>query len=435
MNQTIVITGCSSGFGYDLALRLARGGDRVYATMRAPGGKNAAAARSLRHRADAENLDLHVLDLDVTDNASVRAAAAAVHDESGAAGVVVNNAGQMYGGITEAFTADELARQLDVNLVGLHRVSRAFLPAMRAAGSGLFVNISSTAGRAAVPFFGVYHASKWGLEGYTQALRAEVASSGVDVVIVEPGPFATSLFPNLVQPKDADGRAEEYPREVHEALDAMAKAFDGLFADPETPADPALVVEAIAALIAMEPGTRPCRTCLGVDFGVRARNAAIEPFDAGLLEMLGMTDLATLAVPAAGGEAVGEADGRVTFLFDQAATGPGTFAGTFEASGAVSDAGTTEDALDVSSPEGASPLVATFRRTVTGRKGTLVLTGDATVDLADPAAAEVAGSWRVEQATGAFAGHTGSGTLSGTADFTRDRPRGTLRYEGHLRTA
>ena len=431
MPNTIVITGCSSGFGYDLALKLARRGDRVYATMRAPDGKNAAAAQSLHDLADAENLDLRVLDLDVTSDASVDAAAQTVHDESGAADVVVNNAGQMFIGITEVFTADDLARQLDINVVGVHRVLRAFLPAMRKRGEGLIVNLSSTAGRAAVPFFGVYHASKWGLEGYTQALRTELASSGVDVVIVEPGPFTTSLFPNSPQPEDADGRSATYPAAVHEALEGMGSAFDGLFADPDTPTDPAIVVDAIADLVAMEPGTRPFRTCLGVDFGVRDRNAMLDPLDAGLLDALGMTEFATLAVSTPG--ATGH--GRVAFVFEQSATGPGTFAGTFEASGVISDTGTTEDALDVSSAEGANPLVATFRRTVTGEKGTLVLTGDATVDLADPASASVTGAWRVESATGDYAGRTGSGEISGTADFTLEQPRGTLRYDGMLEAA
>lgn len=431
MKQTIVITGCSSGFGYDLALKLARGGDRVYATMRAPSDKNKEAADALRGLAGAESLDLRVIDLDVTSDASVDAAAATVRDESGAADVVVNNAGQMFVGITEAFSADELARQLDINVVGVHRVHRAFLPAMREAGSGLVVNISSTAGRCAVPFFGVYHASKWGLEGYTQALRGELASSGVDVVIVEPGPFTTSLFPKSPRPEDADDRSASYPAAVHEAHAGMGAAFEGLFADPDTPTDPAIVVDAIADLVAMEPGTRPFRTCLGVDFGVRDRNATLELLDAGLLDTLGLNEFATLAVRSGGRD--GQAAGAVTFDFDQTATGPGTFAGTFEASGSITDAGTTEDALDVSSPEGASPIVATFRRTVTGEHGMLILTGDATVDLADPGAADVTGSWRVEQATGAYAGHTGSGEISGTADFTLAQPRGTVRYTGDLR--
>ena len=303
MNQTIVITGCSSGFGYDLALKLARDGDRVYATMRAPDGKNADAAELLRDTADSESLDLRVLDLDVTSDASVEAAAATVHDESGAADVVVNNAGQMFGGITEAFSPDELARQLDVNVVGVHRVLRAFLPAMRKAGSGLVMNVSSTAGRCALPFFGVYHASKWALEGYTQALRLELAATGVDAVIVEPGPFTTNLFPAMTAPTDTDGRAATYPDAVTGAFGAMGTDFQAMLASPETPTDPALVVDAMADLLAMAPGTRPLRTVVGLDFGVRARNESDAPHDAALVEAFGMTEFATLATH--GGDGAG----------------------------------------------------------------------------------------------------------------------------------
>ncbi len=299
MPQTIVITGCSSGFGHDLALTLARAGHRVAATMRAPGGKNHDAARALETVAETEHLLLRVLDLDVTSDASVDAVAATILDAWGAPDAVVNNAGQMFGGITEAFTADELARQLDVNVVGVHRVCRAFLPAMRAAGRGLVVNVSSTAGRCALPFFGVYHASKWALEGYTAALRLELAQTGIDAVIVEPGPFTTSLFPSMTAPADADGRMATYPDAVTGAFAAMGTDFQAMLASPETPTDPADVVDAMADLIAMAPGTRPLRTVVGLDFGVRARNADDAPHDAALLEAFGMTDFAALAAPSA----------------------------------------------------------------------------------------------------------------------------------------
>jgi hypothetical protein len=314
-------------------------------------------------------------------------------------------------------------------VVGIHRVNRAFLPAMRIRGSGLIMNVSSTAGRTAVPFVGIYHASKWAVEGYSQALRGELASTGVDVVIIEPGPFTTALFPSSPQPEDAEGRAATYPTAVHEANAALGAAFQGLFADPEMPTDPAIVVDAMTEIIEMAPGTRPLRTCLGVDFGVRDRNEVIERFDAALLDGMGMTAFTTLAVPAR------DAQGAVTFVFDQAATGPGTFAGTFTASGAVSDSGTTEDALTITSAEGINPLVATFRRSVSGEKGTLVLTGNATVNLANPAAAEVTGTWQVESATAAYAGHRGGGTIAGSADMTLPQPRGNVRYAGHLVTA
>lgn len=276
--------------------------------MRAPEGKKSEVAGALGSLATSEGLELKVLDLDVTSATSVEAAAEAVLDAWGAPDAVVNNAGQMFLGITEAFTPDEFTRQLDINVVGVHRVNRAFLPAMRTRGSGLIMNVSSTAGRVAVPFVGIYHASKWALEGYSQALRGEIASSGVDVVIVEPGPFTTALFPSSPQPEDAEGRSATYPTAVHEANAALGAAFEGLFADPDAPTDPVVVVDAMAELIEMAPGTRPLRTCLGVDFGVRDRNQAIEVFDAGLLDNMGMTAFTTLATPG------GDEDGAVTFL-------------------------------------------------------------------------------------------------------------------------
>jgi NAD(P)-dependent dehydrogenase (short-subunit alcohol dehydrogenase family) len=294
MAMTIVVTGCSSGFGKQLALRFARRGDRVYATMRGIAGKNAAAARELGALAVAESIDLRVVELDVTSTKSVESAAATILAESGAPDVVVNNAGQMFMGFTEAFSADELAEQLDINVVGIHRVNRAFLPAMRNRGEGLLINLSSIAGRLSAPFFGVYHASKWAVEGYSMSLRGELASSGVDVVVVEPGPFATALFPTSPRPADAEGRVGTYPAVAHEAFENVGKAFEGMFNDPNTPTDPEMVVEQIIALTDMRAGRRPFRSVVGVDVGVGERNTAVEPFDAAVLEAFGLTSFATL---------------------------------------------------------------------------------------------------------------------------------------------
>ena len=161
MGQTIVLTGCSSGFGRQASEQLARQGHCVYVSMRDPTGRNARAAADLRALAASAALDLHVLELDVGSSESVDRAATKVLAASGAPDVLINNAGQMSVGVTEAFTAGELANQLDVNLIGAHRMHRAFLPAMRQRGHGLIVNLSSTAGRCAVPFNAIYHASKW----------------------------------------------------------------------------------------------------------------------------------------------------------------------------------------------------------------------------------------------------------------------------------
>jgi len=294
MARTIVITGCSTGFGREAAERLARAGDRVYATMRGVDGKNRTVAEELRGLVQAEGIDLRVLELDVTSDASVAAAAETVLAESGTPDVLVNNAGQMFVGLAEAFTTAEIARQLDVNLLGVHRMLRAFLPAMRTSRSGLVINLSSIAGRLAAPFNAISHASKWALEGYSLGLRGELASSGVDVVVVEPGPFTTQLFLQAPRPEDEEGRAGTYPGSVADAVAKIQGAFDEIFADPEAPTDPSLVVDAIVDLIEAAPGTRPFRTVVGVDMGVRERNELIAPHDAGLLEAMGLTEWATL---------------------------------------------------------------------------------------------------------------------------------------------
>ena len=204
--STIVITGCSTGFGKDAAERFAAAGHHVFATMRNVEGKNSGPAGDLRALAADRGWTLEVVELDVTDDASVRTAADTVLERAGAPDVVINNAGVMFVGLTEAYTTEEVHWQLDVNVLGVHRVLRAVLPGMRARGSGLVINVTSVAGRIATPFSAVYNASKWALEGYSLGLRREIAQTGVDVVVVEPGPFGTELFPQAPAPEDAEGR-------------------------------------------------------------------------------------------------------------------------------------------------------------------------------------------------------------------------------------
>lgn len=263
--------------------------------MRGVEGKNQEPAGALRQAATDEGIDIRVLEMDVMSDESVTAAAETVLIESGAPDVVINNAGQMYMGLTEAFTPDELARQLDVNVVGIHRVSRAFLPAMREKGAGLLINVSSVAGRFGVPLFGVYHASKWAVEGYSLGFRTELASAGVDVVVVEPGPFATELFPRTPQPADDEGRAATYPAALHAATEGMGAAFEEIFAGDEVNTDPSLVVDTFVGLADMAPGTRPFRSVVGFDFGVVGpMNDAANPLYEQLWEAMGLSEVATL---------------------------------------------------------------------------------------------------------------------------------------------
>ncbi len=200
----------------------------------------------------------------------------------------------MFVGITECFSDEELTRQLDINVVGVHRVNRAFLPSMRKQGSGLMINVSSVAGRLAMPFFGVYHASKWALEGYTQAIRGELASSGIDAVLVEPGPFSTALFPTSPAPADSEGRTAGYDPAVPATLEGMKEGFGSMFEDDSVPTDPMIVVNRMIELIEMKAGERPLRSVCGVDFGTADFNGICEPFYDGVINAMGMNDFVTI---------------------------------------------------------------------------------------------------------------------------------------------
>ncbi|RMH18321.1 MAG: SDR family oxidoreductase [Gemmatimonadetes bacterium] len=282
--KTILITGCSSGFGLDAAGTLARRGHRVYATMRATEGRNAGVARALRELAASEGVSITVLEMDVTSDASVERAVA----ETDAVDVLINNAGRGYGGPVESFTGDEILAQLDLNVVGTARVANAVLPGMRARGDGLIIQVSSVAGRGAFPGFGVYHASKWGLEGLSEAMRYELAPLGIDVVLVEPGPFETSFFDNMVD--GSRQQAMEAYGHVGEFFGGFQSMVRELFESGDAPTDAHLVVEIFERLIDMPKGERPIRTTAGLDFGFQALNDATDPIRRAALEAMGIAD-------------------------------------------------------------------------------------------------------------------------------------------------
>lgn len=282
--KNILITGCSSGFGFDSAKYLAAKGNHVFASMRNVQGKNASAADQLRSYASENNFKIEVLDMDVLSDESVLDAVSRIPEVD----VLINNAGLGYGGPVEAFSSQLALDQLDLNIIGTLRTARAVLPAMRKRRSGLIIQVSSTAGRAAFPGFGIYHASKWGLEGVSEAMRYELAPLGIDVVIVEPGPFSTNFMGNLVSPTDGN-LAEDYKH-----LDEFSKKFGemvlDLYNDDNAPTDPAIVVEIFDELINTPAGKRPFRTIAGLDFGFQGLNDASETFRKGALEAMGISD-------------------------------------------------------------------------------------------------------------------------------------------------
>lgn len=179
-SRTILITGCSTGIGRATALEAARRGHRVWAT-----------ARDTADLRDLESSGIRTAPLDVTDPASIREAVRAALGEGGAIDALVNNAGYAQYGAAEDVSREEWRRQFDVNFFGAIECARAVLPAMRDARRGTIVNVSSVGGKIAIPFAAPYCASKHALEGFSDALRVEVAPFGIRVVVVEPGPIET----------------------------------------------------------------------------------------------------------------------------------------------------------------------------------------------------------------------------------------------------
>jgi NAD(P)-dependent dehydrogenase (short-subunit alcohol dehydrogenase family) len=182
VSRAVLITGCSSGIGRATALRLARGGWTVYAS-----------ARRVETIADLAGEGCTTLALDVTDEASMRAAVERVEREAGAVGVLVNNAGYSQSGAVETVPLEAVRRQFETNVFGLVRLTQLVLPAMRAQRWGKVVNLGSMGGRLTFPGGGHYHATKYALEALSDALRFELAGFGIDVVLVEPGLITTEF--------------------------------------------------------------------------------------------------------------------------------------------------------------------------------------------------------------------------------------------------
>jgi NAD(P)-dependent dehydrogenase (short-subunit alcohol dehydrogenase family) len=292
MEQTILVTGSNSGFGRLTVETLARQGYRVFAGMRAAGGKNAPAAEELRALAQREHLALHIIEIDVTDDASVEQAIKAIIGATDRLDVVVNNAGVAYGGPLEAFTLEQVQQQFATNVFSVLRVNRAVLPQMRKQGSGLLLQIGSIAGRLALPFQGLYAATKFALEELTEAYRYELAPFGIDAAIIEPGTYPTPIAAKHQSAADTE-RAALYQA----ANDAFTTPF---FAENRsaTPPDPQEVADAVARVITQPAGGRPLRTVVATVAqrqAPQAINDAVTQATRSFFETLDLP-LATLAI-------------------------------------------------------------------------------------------------------------------------------------------
>src|SRR3984957_19011479 len=199
--KTWFITGASRGFGRAWATAALRRGDRVAATARDPA--------ALRELVDEFGEAVLAAPLDVTDRDAVFATLARAHEHFGVLDVVVNNAGYGHFGMLEEVSEQEARDQIETNVFGALWVTQAALPFLRAQGSGHFLQVSSIGGISAFPGIGAYHASKWALEGFSQALAAEVKPFGIHVTLIEPGGFSTDWAgPSAVRSAELPAYAE-----------------------------------------------------------------------------------------------------------------------------------------------------------------------------------------------------------------------------------
>ena len=286
--EVILITGSSTGFGRLMSETLARKGHKVFASMRSIAGRNASNTAELRALAEAEGLSLHVIELDVTDDASVENAVNNVIQQAGRIDVLVNNAGVNGMGLNETFTVEQAQQIFDANLFGVVRMNRAVLPHMRRQGSGLLLYISSDLGRGVLQYEGIYCASKFAMEALAEAYHYDLYRLGIDSVIIEPGTYPTAIWSKGMSPADPS-RATEYGP-VAEIIDKSLSLFDDPSSRPELP-NPQEVADAVLELVEMPRDRLPLRMPVGEEFLVTPVNQAAEQMQAAAMELFGLTEV------------------------------------------------------------------------------------------------------------------------------------------------
>jgi len=255
----ILVTGAGSGIGRAIAQVLARAGHCVYASMRLNGEHGPMQAENARQFAVHEGLDVRVIELDVLSEASCRAAVDQVLGEQGHIDVVVNNAGMLMVGVTEAFAPEQLAQVFDTNAISWLRVNRAVLPAMRRQGRGVLVYISSTTAHIFEPFIGPYVASKAAGEALAEAVGLEVSRFGIETVIVVPGAFTsgTEHFAHAHAP--ADGAVVVQYGDLPAVIPLLRTRLDAIDAANGGALDVSAVGEAVRRALDLPHGERPRR--------------------------------------------------------------------------------------------------------------------------------------------------------------------------------
>ena len=227
MEKVVLITGASSGIGLHTAKLFQTKNWKVAATMRTP--ENAEDLKKI--------VDIECLRLDVTDVDSIKTAIAATLEKFGRIDAIVNNAGFAVVGPFEAASQEDIEREMNTNVYGVMNVCREILPYFRDQKRGIIVNVASMGGRLTFPLYSIYHASKWALEGFSEALQYEVKEFGIKIKIIEPGPIKTDFYDRSMSISKKDGLT---------AYDAfVARAMPNLQKAGETGSDGSVVAQVI----------------------------------------------------------------------------------------------------------------------------------------------------------------------------------------------
>src|SRR4026208_57271 len=217
MRQIALITGCSSGIGYETALTLARNGFSTYAGVR-----NTKNSDALEKKIANEKLDLNILQIDVNDESSIENAVNQIKTEEKRIDVLINNAGYGLVGFFEELRLDEIRGQFETNFFGALTVTKKVIPLMRSQKSGTIINISSGAGQVGFPGISAYVSTKFAVEGFSESLTYELSPFGIKVIIIEPGVIKTKFFGNCIISEQSTKTGSPYSR----SLEKLQKDID-----------------------------------------------------------------------------------------------------------------------------------------------------------------------------------------------------------------
>ena len=233
MHQVALITGCSSGIGYETALMLARNGFHTFATMR-----NTKKSDSLEEIIKKERLDLNIRELDVNDDTSIENTINCIKKEANRIDVLINNAGYGLVGFFEDLTLDEIRNQFETNFFGVLNITKKIIPIMRLQKSGTIINVSSGAGQVGFPGISAYVSTKFAIEGFSESLMYELFPYGIKVAIIEPGVIKTNFFRNCIVSEHSMKKSSPYSR----SLDKFQKNVELMQEHATSPIDVAKVI-------------------------------------------------------------------------------------------------------------------------------------------------------------------------------------------------